>query len=111
MSLIRDSRYSAYAARICRTDGHRIEGDRCEVCHIRRDVYDTSPYVPRTGLGGVPVGSMVASATTPRAAPREKCDEGHTDWARNHDGTRRCRPCVNEWQRTSRLSFGRRFTA
>ena len=59
MSFIRDARYNAHAAVLCRQDGHRMEGDRCAVCRIRRDDQDVRPYMRDVRMGGVPVSRAI----------------------------------------------------
>jgi hypothetical protein len=125
MSLIRDAHYNATAARICRQDGHRITGDRCGVCRIRRDVHDVSPYVPgRRFVGGVVIGRMVEEPRTspsPNSAPAvtaDTCRNGHTGRLTiDRQGFRDCYACGVERnkryrqnardKRRYRLEFGR----
>lgn len=110
MSLIRDARYNAMAARICRADGHRITGERCEACNIRQDIHDTTPYVPgRSFVGGVVVGSMVEEPRTspsPNIAPvvtADTCRNGHTGkLVTDSKGNRDCGACQVERNRRYR---------
>jgi hypothetical protein len=100
MSLIRDAHYDAKAARICRQDGHRITGDRCGMCRIRRleDAYSNPE--PRQG-GGFPVSYLETRPSAPKQ-PRllDACGKGHVgNWWIRPDGQRHCRDCRNARQR------------
>lgn len=107
MSLIRTAAYRPHAARICRAEGHRWEGDRCAVCAILRDPLDAAPWqAPSAHRSGVGMGAFARIVTTERRPGRPRparCAEGHEDWRETAKG-RVCRRCVAEWQRRRRAS-------